>query len=392
MDLQGFCTDRHVMAIVLSVTFIPSAILLVISMESDILANIPRMVSAIGMPHKIINDVTVLQHTKSMSRQVHIQFYNPPEWFNKNIALRGCPSNCSMSTGSRHYHDKDVVIFFGPRLGPKPVPKKRGQIWVLHGKEAPPNHNHITKWRGLFNWTMTYRRDSDFPHMYGEFRSVDNPSARLPNTTMKFVTVHNSTKFPKLKKVPSTAWFVSHCRTQSKRQEYVRSLRGTHSVDVFGACGINRCDKNRDRQCLSPYKFYLSFENSLCRDYITEKAFKIYFHEHDSVPITRGFKGMYQLYLPPGSFIDTSDHRGIDHLGRFLNTLSKNQTSHSQFFKWRLHYQPRVDHYFPFCELCNRMQKPDVYTRYHRLYQDINQWVFGSPDDKICTEPTDLHK
>lgn len=49
------------------------------------------------------------------------------------------------------------------------------------------------------------------------------------------------------------------------------------SVDVYGACGKLACLRS-DAKCFkllsSDYKFYLSFENSNCDYYITEKLFE----------------------------------------------------------------------------------------------------------------------
>lgn len=64
------------------------------------------------------------------------------------------------------------------------------------------------------------------------------------------------------------------------REFYVKELQRHIPVDVFGLCGDLRCGKNHmDVECYSDvlqpnYKFYLSFENNLCQDYITEKVCK----------------------------------------------------------------------------------------------------------------------
>ena len=65
---------------------------------------------------------------------------------------------------------------------------------------------------------------------------------------------------------------VSYCRTHSQREDYVEELRNHIHVDVYGACGDLSCSSN---DCMAQversHKFYLAFENSVCKDYVTEK-------------------------------------------------------------------------------------------------------------------------
>jgi glycoprotein 3-alpha-L-fucosyltransferase len=73
------------------------------------------------------------------------------------------------------------------------------------------------------------------------------------------------------------AWFVSNCGARNGRLQYARELSKYISVDVYGACGTKKCPRTTANKCFDmldkDYKFYLAFENSNCKDYITEKFF-----------------------------------------------------------------------------------------------------------------------
>jgi glycosyl transferase family 10 (putative fucosyltransferase) len=73
---------------------------------------------------------------------------------------------------------------------------------------------------------------------------------------------------------------VSNCKSKN-RMEVINELQKHIPLDVFGKCGkplpdCGRYDANRTK-CTQKfgkqYKFYLAFENSNCRHYITEKFF-----------------------------------------------------------------------------------------------------------------------
>ena len=91
----------------------------------------------------------------------------------------------------------------------------------------------------------------------------------------------------------------------------MKELQKYIDVDIYGACGPLKCSRetvgNRS-DCYSmlewDYKFYLSFENSICKDYVTEKLEKIL--HHFIVPVTLGGAN-YSQVAPPHSFINALD-------------------------------------------------------------------------------------
>ena len=98
------------------------------------------------------------------------------------------------------------------------------------------------------------------------------------------------------------------------------------------------------------YKFYLSFENSLCEDYVTEKFFNIL--NYNLVPIVLGGAN-YSKFAPVKSFIDVRDFKSIAHLAEYIKYLDQNETAYSEYFEWK-NYFSVVDEDVKkgFCHLC----------------------------------------
>ncbi|VDK35531.1 unnamed protein product [Gongylonema pulchrum] len=69
----------------------------------------------------------------------------------------------------------------------------------------------------------------------------------------------------------------------------------------------------------------MSFENSICRDYITEKLFKRM--ERLLVPVVLK-KSLYNDILPEGSFIAADDFKSPRELAVYLDYLENNRTAY----------------------------------------------------------------
>ena len=177
-----------------------------------------------------------------------------------------------------------------------------------------------------FNWTMTFKRNSDFYLPYGRlFQIKPHPppgSPELDQLIQEFGEknkhfAHNRTK------EATAAWFVSHCATQARREKFVKEMQKHMEIQVFGKCANHYHNKDHRKLCSRAneddcykmleqnFKFYLSFENSICKDYITEKFFNIL--KYDVIPVT--FNGVdMDHYTPPHSAINALEFRHVVHV------------------------------------------------------------------------------
>ncbi|KAJ8302749.1 hypothetical protein KUTeg_019145 [Tegillarca granosa] len=296
-----------------------------------------------------------------------ILFYNRPDWISfDNVAnLDACPYKCDFTDDKNKLDDSEAVFFVSsehPRV-PKQG-KKKEQIWIFFNLESPITYpNGFKQWENLINWTMTYRLDSD-----------------IWTSDHEIVLNENSGYNPNNKSKP-VSWLVSHCNVQSRRDEFTKILKKHIKVDNFGNCGTMKvnCKGYANNDCwrgfLKRYFFYLSLENSFCRDYITEKAFNPL--NNSIVPVVRG-GAFYNKYLPLQSYINTANFETIKSLSDYLTNLIENEALFRNYFTWRKHYNAILYSRIArsFCELCRRLHFKDKYKRYYESLYDW--WVTGA--------------
>lgn len=197
-------------------------------------------------------------------------------------ALRkaGCPVwQCETSDDRRDVDEYDAVLFHLRSWTEIDLPQNRSshQRYVFWSIESAAwRFVNTDPMANFFNWTMTYRWDSDIVNPYGHITPTGNVPLHPSADQMKhYLASQDKTVNYAEGKTKMAAWFVSNCASHSGRMEMVNTLKKYIDVDVYGECGTMVCPRKREDECrkmaATKYKFYLSLENSLCLDYVTEK-------------------------------------------------------------------------------------------------------------------------
>ncbi len=240
-------------------------------------------------------------------------------------------------------------------------------------------------WNDFFNWTLTYRLDSDFPMPYGRIARTREHTDDPEELNKLIRDFGKANRHLAKKKKNRAAWFVSNCESMSLRERYVATLSRHFDVDIYGACGNHSCSKDRNEACWSmvdrDYKFYLSFENSICGDYATEKFFNVVSKTRSVLPVALGGADYAALGAPPRSHLSVHDREEWERdpaaLARELRRLSSDDAAFAEYFWWRDYYEVRQgkEHLErPFCELCAALHDK---RRPPKVYEDLEEWWEG---------------
>ncbi|XP_064599812.1 alpha-(1,3)-fucosyltransferase C-like [Liolophura sinensis] len=288
-----------------------------------------------------------------------------------------CPvKTCAFTTDRGLLDDAPVVMFHVPELktdlNPPPRSRNRPQAWVFYTHTSPAySHQPPYLWQHLFNWSMTYHPEAEVHFPFGRLR---HRSARQPKNYLAVAKEERK----------MVAWFVGSCKSHSKREAYVERLKRVVPVDTFGECGDHECDDAEG--CLEmvgkSYKFYLSFESSLCEGYVTEDFFQ--HAKLDVVPIVRGGAN-YSNFMPKNSFINTEDFQTANELGRYLTFLASNPEEYAKYLEWKNYYSVEVTitKDKSWCYLCEKAHDVTSVKKRHNPYEF---WFQG----KACWTPSDI--
>ncbi|XP_053418604.1 alpha-(1,3)-fucosyltransferase 4 [Nycticebus coucang] len=231
-----------------------------------------------------------------------------------------------------------------------PGPRPPGQRWVWMNFESPSHSPGLRNLAAdLFNWTLSYRTDSDifvpYGYLYPRSHPGDQPSGLAP---------------PLARKRGLVAWVVSHWDERQARVRYYHQLSQHIAVDVFGRGGPGQLVPDSGLlHTVARYKFYLAFENSQHLDYITEKLWRNALLA-GAVPVVLGpDRANYERFVPRGAFIHVDDFPSAASLASYLRFLDRNPAVYRRYFSWRRSYAVHVTSFWdePWCRACQAVQR-----------------------------------
>ncbi|XP_070702818.1 4-galactosyl-N-acetylglucosaminide 3-alpha-L-fucosyltransferase 9-like [Pempheris klunzingeri] len=299
-------------------------------------------------------------------------------WFwpgNKRFDLKDCKTlfqidSCHLTDDRSLYPRAHGVLVFHRAIRDDlsnlpTTARARFQRWIWFNMDSPTNTRRIAGIQGLFNLTMSYRKDSDIHVRWGvTLKKNADEDFVLPNKDRLLCWIVNNS---------------NDLHTKSEeRYNYYRELVKYIKVDVFYNSSAEILKGQNYFLTISSCKFYLSFENSIHSDYITEM-----FNgplAAGTVPIVLGPpRRNYEDFAPGSSFIHVNDFPDAVTLAEFLLRLDKDDEGYMRYFNWRQFYtarrhltEERHEFTHAICLACHHMGVNKEY----RVVPDLYKWFF----------------
>ena len=360
-----------------------------------------------------LNDNTVVRHRSERSPQqlgqqygvqqrVPIEQYTPgykvillwTKWFgnptwNYHLGKRSleqnyCPEQrCFVTNNRLRASEASLVLFHARDININDMPQQHPhmQRWVFNTHESPvhsfqsdgilgiPTGLNSTDFDGLFNMTSTFMPESD---IYGPYGRYMPRKSNISHGISEINSISSKTEL--------ILWYVSNCQTEQTkwRKAYVQELQQFVPIDIFGACGkSDPCKSSSDvqsctKEMFHKYKFYLAFENCLCRQYVTEKFWRAL--HFGTLPIVLGspMEDMISL-APPDSFIHVDNFTSSQELAKYIQYLDSNNEAYNKYQKWRDHYElGSTPEHNTLCQLCKAAHEANIQPKTYKISQWFN--------------------
>ncbi|XP_074166365.1 4-galactosyl-N-acetylglucosaminide 3-alpha-L-fucosyltransferase 9 isoform X1 [Sminthopsis crassicaudata] len=231
------------------------------------------------------------------------------------------------------------------------------QKWIWMNLESPTHTPQKSGIEHLFNLTLTYRRDSDIQVPYG------------------FMTVStNSIVFEVPSKKKLVCWVVSNWNPEHARVKYYSELSKSIEIHTYGQAFGEYVNDKSLIPTISTCKFYLSFENSIHKDYITEKLYNAFLA--GTVPVVLGpSRENYENFIPGDSFIHVEDYSSASELAKYLKELDRNDKLYLSYFNWRKSFTVNLPRFWEThaCSACDHVKRHQEY----KSVGNLEKWFWN---------------
>jgi hypothetical protein len=235
-------------------------------------------------------------------------------------------SGCEVTIDARRFRRAHAVVFHLPSLREiERVRKYPGQTWVASSVESEVTCARLAdrEFMRQFDLTMTYRRDSD---VWCPYFGLETATALLRPAR------------PKSEWAPAV-YLQSSRVDASGRVRYAAELMKRVKVDSYGAVLNNRAwsipaeGRAAKLELIARYKFTLAFENSIARDYVSEKFFDPLVA--GSVPVYLGAPNVADFAPAERCFLNVADFEGPAALAAYLNHLAGDEAAYAEYLAWK---------------------------------------------------------
>ena len=310
--------------------------------------------------------------------------YKKGPWIVKTHIEDSYGYQCLFTSDKSLFSESDLVVLHGKAPNIQGLVKQAltlnrppHQRWVYLIRESPANTPNPRFLNGHINWTVNFMTDADLAA-----RSVVVPGT--------FQGGFDPGKNYLEKKTGMAVLLVSNCAPA--RMNWVRTMQRYIDVKVYGNCGTLKCSRTNKEECIAElrkYKFYIAFENTFCKDYITEK-FYVNSLQNGLVPIVlSGVNTSDDTYVPPGSFINALDFPTVKDLTDHMTKVGSSPELYNEYFRWRSNYTLifRSNSTTLLRRLCEKVHLDPVSEK---SYSDLGGWYSSERNCKTYPVPVPL--
>uniref|UniRef100_A0A3P9AXX6 Fucosyltransferase n=1 Tax=Maylandia zebra TaxID=106582 RepID=A0A3P9AXX6_9CICH len=250
----------------------------------------------------------------------------------------------------KHYIKSDGVVIHHCDISPDlsnlpPFKRPSFQKWIWMNFESPTHSSQLPGIENLFN--LTLNRDADIVVPYGSIVAAEGEEDFVRPSKNKLI-----------------CWIVNNWNQQHIRVKYYNELHKHIEVHAYGQAFGKYISDQDYFPTITSCKFYLAFENSIHKDYITEKLYN---------PLNVGTVPV--VFEPRDSFIHVDDFSSPKELADYLLLLDKNEEMYLRYFERRQHFKVKKAYFWAehTCLACDYLQRHKEYKAFNSL--DKWYWV-----------------